>query len=135
MAASLAAGCVYFAVVFAAGFLLGVARVLVVAPAVGEVYATLIELPVILAIAWTVCAVAVRRFQVRQIIADRLVMGSAAFALLMVAEQALGTLMGAREPIIERYAHPAQMLGFAGQILFGLMPLARLAIRRSDGTE
>ena len=129
MTASLAAGCVYFAIVFAAGFLLGFARVLVVAPAVGEVSATLVELPVILAISWVACAFAGHLFHVRRSIADRCVMGIAAFGLLMAAELALAALLGVREPLLERYSHPAHLLGFAGQILFGLMPLGRLVVR------
>jgi subtilisin len=51
------AGAAYFAVVFMAGFMLGVLRVVVLVPRFGETAAVLAELPVILLISWIVCGV------------------------------------------------------------------------------
>lgn len=49
------AGLAYFTLVFAAGFGLGTLRVLALAPILGEGGAVLLELPIILAIAWMAC--------------------------------------------------------------------------------
>lgn len=46
------AGLAYFTLVFAAGFALGTARVLVLLPGVGETTAVLLELPLILTVSW-----------------------------------------------------------------------------------
>ena len=42
----------YFALVFLLGFAFGLLRVLVLAPKYGEVAAVLIEVPIVLALAW-----------------------------------------------------------------------------------
>jgi hypothetical protein len=48
MTRSVRAGGVYFAAVFALGFALGIVRVLITAPAVGESAAVLLEIPILL---------------------------------------------------------------------------------------
>jgi hypothetical protein len=135
MVRALAAGCAYFAAVFAAGVLLGILRRLLLERAIGDVAATLVELPFILVFSWVACAFAIKLCRVRRAIWDRSVMGGAAFALLMSAEQALGSLMGVSEPLLLRLANPAQLLGFVGQILFAAMPLLRLALYGDHATE
>ena len=52
---SLIAGLAYFAIVFALGFVLGLVRVPFLVPRVGETTAVLIELPIILTLAWLTC--------------------------------------------------------------------------------
>ena len=66
--ASLGAGLAYFAVVFAAGFVLGTLRVLVVAPHLGEIAAVVAELPIMLAVSWIICGWLLGRVALR---ADR----------------------------------------------------------------
>ena len=55
-------GIVYVVAVFAAGFVLGVLRTLVLAPLFGALWAVLLELPVILTVAWLVCTRILRRW-------------------------------------------------------------------------
>ena len=74
MSTALRAGFVYFLIVFAIGFVLGTVRVLFVVPRFGATNAVLIELPVMLAVSWIVCAWLVRRFGVARAVAARLVM-------------------------------------------------------------
>lgn len=116
----------YFAIVFAAGFALGTVRTLWLVPAVGEVPATLLELPVMLAASWWACGWVLRRWPVRPG-SPRLAMGMVALALLLGAEAVLGlTLMG--RSVAEQLAAwtaPAALIGLAGQLLLGLMPLFR----------
>ena len=49
-----AAGDAYFALVFAAGFLLGSIRVLIIIPRSGEAVVVGLELPIMLAVSWIV---------------------------------------------------------------------------------
>ena len=73
--AALKAGVAYFAVVFAAGFGLGVIRMLVVIPRVGETVAVLIEAPVMLGISWPVARRLTRWFAVPDAAEARVLMG------------------------------------------------------------
>ncbi|MDZ7629250.1 MAG: hypothetical protein U5J99_12700 [Parvularculaceae bacterium] len=125
------AGGAYFAIVFAAGFALGFIRVGIIAPMTSDLIATLIELPVILAISWLACGFCLKRFGVERRAGARLLMGAAAFALLILAEIALGltllnrTLAGQ----VEAMSAPAALAGLAGQILFAFFPLMALGRR------
>jgi len=124
------AGVTYFAIVFAAGFVLGTVRVLLLVPRVGELPAALLELPVMLGISWFVCAKLIARYQVPPRIPPRLTMGAVAFGLLMLAELALSlTLFGrSLHDFARGYATLEGMFGLAGQVLFGLFPVIRRRI-------
>jgi len=123
-------GTVYVAGVFAAGFVLGVLRTLVLAPLLGELVAVLVELPVILTIAWLVCARILRRWPLAPTAA--LGMGSIAFLLLMAAEAGLSTLLAGRslEEHLALYAQVPHQVGLAGQLVFAVFPW--LQARRSQ---
>lgn len=126
-ARAIRAGIVYFAWVFAAGFVLGTARVLLLAPQLGELLATVLELPFMLAISWFACGKLIARFQVPPRTKLRLTMGAVAFALLMLAEVLLSVTLFNRSmnEFAEDLTTTHGMLGFAGQVLFALMPLIR----------
>ena len=55
MTRTLKAGTAYFLVVFTFAFAMGVLRVLVLVPRMGEVAAVLIEVPLVVAVSWWVC--------------------------------------------------------------------------------
>ncbi len=117
---------VYAAVVFAVGFVLGSVRVLVSAPRLGDLAATLLELPVMLAVSWAACGAALRRFDIAGR-SEAAGMGLCAFALLMAAELILsvfgfGRTLGQH---FSAYATAAGAIGLAGQVAFGIMPLVR----------
>ncbi|MDQ7010342.1 MAG: hypothetical protein Q9M29_00840, partial [Mariprofundaceae bacterium] len=61
---ALQAGIAYFAMVFAAGFMLGIVRVMLLAPNVGETLAVAIELPIMLAVSWISCSMLIDRYSV-----------------------------------------------------------------------
>lgn len=126
---TLKAGAAYFAIVFAAGFVLGTARVLLVIPLIGELPATLLELPLMLAISWLVCGKLITRFQVPQTTPSRALMGAIAFTLLMLAEIIFSLTIFKRpvQDFTDELTSPHGMLGLAGQIAFALMPLIRRA--------
>jgi hypothetical protein len=126
-------GLAYFAVVFAAGFVLGALRVFLLIPWVGEFAAVLIELPVILLVAWVACGRLVEAFDVPSQLAPRLVMGGVAFLTLMGAELGLSVLAFGRTVAdhLAQYHEAHALLGLAGQVVFGLFPATQL--RRDKG--
>lgn len=121
-------GVAYFALMFAIGFVLGTARVLLIAPQVGEWGAAAIELPIMLAISWFVCAWLIRRLAVPARVGARIAMGVVAFALLMVAEVMLGITLFARtlEAQIAAMIVGPGLAGLAGQLAFAAFPLVQL---------
>ena len=117
----------YWAIVFALGFVLGTLRVLWLAPLVGLVPATLIELPVMLGASWWTSGWSVQHFGIEGG-GEALAMGALAFALLMAAECALAVVLAGQTPgqwLTELQAQHA-LLGLAGQVAFALMPWLRV---------
>jgi hypothetical protein len=124
---SIKAGAIYFALVFGIGFVLGTARVLVLAPRLGELTATLLELPLILAAAWIICGRLIRRFAVPSDVVARLGMGAFAFLLLMIAELGLSIALGqSLEEYLLAFRSPQAVVGLAGQLLYAAFPLIQL---------
>lgn len=123
----LGAGALYFALVFAVGFVLGALRVLVLAPALGQWGALLLELPVLLAASWLVAGRVILWCGLPAGWAPRLGMGAVAFALLMGAEFALGQLLFGRDLAahLAHYRAPTTQLGLAAQLAFAAFPLLR----------
>jgi hypothetical protein len=120
---ALTLGLRYFAGVFAAGFLLGTIRTLWLAPALGEVPAVAVELPIMLGISWWWC----RRLLTRRALAmaARAVMGGTAFLWLMLAELGLSLAFGrTAEQYLAGLLAPAGLLGLAGQVGFAALPMA-----------
>ncbi|MDX2144327.1 MAG: hypothetical protein SFV19_13310 [Rhodospirillaceae bacterium] len=121
------AGSLYFAAVFALGFVLGTLRVLAIIPVLGETGAVVLELPIMLAASWAICGWLVKRHHVPAVTKDRLVMGGLAFALLMLAELGVSVLAfgrGVAEHFATYRALSAQ-LGLAAQVMFAAFPLIR----------
>lgn len=128
MTSAFKAGFGYFAAVFAAGFLLGVARTLLIAPRTGDLAAVALELPLILTVSWVACGWAIRRHEVARESAARLVMGLTSFVLLMAAELAVSTLIAGRslDQHLALYSTAPVLLGLCGQLVFAALPLIRL---------
>jgi len=123
--AALEAGLVYFATVFAVGFLLGTVRTLLVLPRVGPVWAVALELPLMLAASWLLCGWTLRRFGVPAG-APRVLMGTVALGLLLLAELTLAVALGeGLRAFFSGLVTPAGALGLAGQLAFGLFPALR----------
>lgn len=117
----------YLLAVFAAGFVLGTLRVVWLAPALGEIAAVVLEVPVMLGIAWLAAGWCIRRFTVPAKWPARLAMGGGAFALLMIVEIATSLLLG-RSPtaLLRHYMTVEGAIGLAAQMVFGLIPVLRL---------
>ena len=131
MRGPLVAALAYWAVIFLAGFILGTFRVLALAPLAGETLAVVLEIPLMLAVSWIASRRVCRRFAVPIRIGPRLLMGGAAFALLIIAEVALSVFVFGRTPgaWAGSLATPAGLIGLAAQIGFGIIPTLQAAIR------
>jgi len=123
-ATTLKAAAAYFTLVFAVGFVLGALRVTVLVPALGDLVAVMMELPLMLTASWFICRRVVRHFNVPAAAGPRLAMGGAAFALLMTVEFTMSVTAFGRTPgaFFTGLATPAGLLGLAGQVVFGLWP-------------
>jgi hypothetical protein len=113
----------YWGIVFALGFVLGAVRVTWLAPLVGLLAATAIELPLILGGSWLAAGWLIGRFGIARL-TDALAMGALAFALLMAAECALAGALAGQTPVqwLADFRQPHALLGLAGQVVFALMP-------------
>ncbi len=125
MTRALRLGLIYFAVIFAVGFGLGTIRTLMLIPVLGELGAVLVELPVILVIAWAVCGRLLRDRHLTT--AEAATMGASAFMLLMLGEAGLSLWLAGRTMAehLALYAEPAHVIGLAGQLAFAAFPLLR----------
>jgi hypothetical protein len=93
MKETLKAGAVYFALVFAAGFVLGTIRTLWVVPRLGVRTAELAEAPIMFGISILAARCVVRHLRVSPLRSRRLAMGCVALGLMLVAEFTLGLWM------------------------------------------
>lgn len=123
MAAALIIGLRYYAIVFSIAFLLGVARTLVIAPTFGVTVAVLLEVPLLVVVSW----LAAQRLLKGSLLAlcQRATMGALAFVLTMASEVILAQLLRG-QGIVDwagDVVRPLGLVGLAGQIVFGLMPL------------
>ena len=128
----LAAAATYFALVFAAGFLLGVVRTLWVAPAVGAVVAVLIEAPVMLGVSWVAWRAVNRRAALPAHLRTRAAVGGLAFAMLMIAEAGLsvGLFHRSLSDYAAGMASVAGLIGLAAQGVFAVVPVVEGGVGR-----
>jgi hypothetical protein len=130
------AGGIYFAMVFALGFLFGTVRTLFVedAPSTGRLLGVLIELPLMLVASWFLCGYVVRRWRVAPSVASRAVMGGVAFSLLLLAEFLVGALLFGRTAAqhLALYREASYALGLAAQVGFAVMPVIQLRRKAPD---
>jgi hypothetical protein len=89
------AGIHYFFIIFAVGFVFGVLRTLALEafPSVTRLGAVLVEIPIILVIAWMVCGTLVKRFKIAENNTASIVMGISALTLLLFAEAGLSAAL------------------------------------------
>jgi hypothetical protein len=125
---ALRAGLVYFLLVFGAGFVLGVARTLLVVPRIGAPMAELLETPLMLVAIWFAANWLVRRTAP----GAALPAGLLAFTLTLAADTAVGVFLR-RMTLAEVFFHrePLNALAYYGSLLvFGFLPAILAAKHR-----
>ncbi len=128
MVSPLKPGALYFALVFGAGFALGVLRVLWLVPLVGERWAELMEMPVMLVVIALAARWIVRRF-VPASAAQRLAIGVFALALLLSAEFTL--VLGLRGLTLgEYFATRDPVSGTVYYVMLGVFAVMPLLVAR-----
>ncbi len=120
------AAVLYFAIVFGAGFVLGVPRVLWVVPKLGTRAAELIESPIMLTVVFFAAGWVVRRLALPPTVAARLGPGFMALGLLLAAEFTV-VLKIQRLTLAQYFAGRDPVSGTVYVLMllaFALMPLA-----------
>lgn len=125
----------YFTMVLGTGFALGVIRVPLLVPRLGERYAELLEMPFMFVVIVLAARHVVRRFKLAPDLAVRLQLGFAALALAVAAELLLATVLQSQS-LVQYIASRDPVSGSVYLLLllvFALMPaiLARVGVRRS----
>ena len=130
---ALTAATVYFLALFALGFVLGTIRVLFVAPQIGVLGATLVEVPLMLGASFFLCRWVVGRWRVPPDLAARWGMALWFLVLLVLFETLVGAALFGRTlaGIWAGLATPAGLIGLSAQLVAALLPL--LIGRREPG--
>ncbi len=122
------AAAIYFALVFAAGLLLGPARVIWIEPWLGNAIAVLLEAPFLIAAMWFASRAAPKWAGASGGWPSFLAIGVAALLMQQIADLAVG--FGLRgmtfSDQLAHFATPAGMIYAATLIFFALMPLIRM---------
>lgn len=125
-------GLIYAGVMFAFAFATGALRTLALSQAWGltPVVAVLIELPLVLVVAWIACRAVLRRMPVPARAGLRLTMGIVALVTILVLEFALAAMMNGSSftDFLASYGKPDVVLGLIGQLAFAAFPLARMNV-------
>lgn len=113
----------YFALVFAAGMVLGTVRTLWIEPRLGPLVAVALELPVMLGLSVLACRGMLRGRAVG--LAAAAAMGAVALVLLLLAEAAVSISLGGLTLAghLALYRQPGPLLGLAGQLVFAALPM------------
>lgn len=122
---ALKAGVFYFALVFGAGFALGLVRILLAVPRLGARSAELMETPIMLVVIIVSARYIVRRLAMPPTPSSRLGMGCVALSLLLIAELTLVLLLQGMS-VCEYLANRDPVSGtvyYAMLVIFAAMPL------------
>jgi len=124
-------GLLYFALVLGAGFLLGMIRVPILVPRIGERWAELAEMPIMAAVIFLSAGYILKRYPEVRSHGQALIIGLFALALsvctemglaLALQEQTLGEFIASRDKV-------SGSVYLALLLVFALMPWIRLRMR------
>lgn len=117
-------GSIYFLIILAMGFVLGVARNLILLRYFEPFAAVFLELLLILPFAWIVCGRLLAHRPLSP--AGAAVMGAVALALLLTGEALLSLAIGhTLASHFALYAKPDHLLGLAGMVACAFIPVLR----------
>ncbi|HWD50362.1 MAG TPA: hypothetical protein VG309_10560 [Rhizomicrobium sp.] len=126
------AGIIYALVVFAAGIVVTLIRLGFLQPEIGPTFASIMELPVILALSWFVSQEVINFQRLGGDVIARIAMGVVGFILLILCEFLLANVLFQKSPgmyVASLLVWPG-VLGFIGEIVFAVIPILQHAARR-----
>jgi hypothetical protein len=134
MGRALTAATAYFLILFTLGFALGIVRVLLLIPRIGEFAATLAEVPVMLSAAYFICGSTIRRWQVARAPSLRWAMVGWFLILLFLFEALLGAMLFGQtvDEMGAALATPAGILGLTAQVIAALLPMIVGRVSQSE---
>lgn len=130
----LQAAALYFLVVFGAGFVLGIGRILVMVPLLGERTAELLEMPLMLGVIVATAAWLVRRRLEDGRLSSALAVGFIALGMVLMADLAVGIgLRGlsATEVFLDRDPVSGAVY-YAALLCFAVMPTIITHVQQSE---
>ena len=118
------AGFAYTLGVFVFAFAVGTIRVTLVAPRLGTLLAVIIAAPIVLAVSWRVSLWCTQGFNVSRDARARILMGAAAFAILMLLELGFSVLVFGEtvSHYLGKYTSTTGVIGLAMQVCFAMLP-------------
>ncbi|MCO6186787.1 hypothetical protein [Rhizobium sp. L1K21] len=124
----------YVLIVFAIGCMFAAIRIFLLEPAIGPLWAVVVEVPVMVVLSYLACGPLVRRWW--PLDGEKgIEIGIAAFILLQLLESGLTGLVGP-EPYLDNILiywgdlSAPRLVGLVGQLLFAAMPFVRI-LRKS----
>lgn len=129
MPPTIRAGLMYFAMVLSTGFVLGMFRVPILVPRIGERWAELAEMPIMAAVIFFAAGYILRRFPDIRHPGQSLLAGVLALALTVAAELGLATMLQ-DQSVAQFIASRDKVSGSVYVVLllvFAVMPRLRLA--------
>ena len=133
MSKTIRAALVYFAIVLGTGFVLGVFRVSIIVPRIGERWAELAEMPIMAAVIFVAAGYILRRFPEIALPGRSLVAGFLALAFSVSAELGLAVILQDKT-LAEFISSRDKISGsvyIALLLVFAIMPRLRLASHES----
>jgi hypothetical protein len=129
------AGFAYTLGVFVFAFAVGTIRVTLVAPRLGTPLAVIIEAPIVLAVSWRVSLWCTRRFNVSRDARARILMGAAAFAVLMLLELGFSVLVFGEtvSHYIAKFTSTPGVIGLLMQGCFATLPWIQSHLHSGTG--
>ena len=128
MSRTIRAALVYFAIVLGTGFVLGVFRVPILVPRIGERWAELAEMPIMAAVIFFAAGYILRRFPEIALPGQSLVAGFLALAFSVTAE--LGLAVALQDKILAEFISSRDKVSgsvyIALLLVFAIMPRLRL---------
>lgn len=132
MGATFAAGFVYFLILLVTRFAGNILRAYLLAPMIGHVMTAMLEMPVVLVIAWVSSRVLIRVFRMRRSLPHAAAMGVITFALLQGGEALLAMLFGdSPRLVLASYGYAPAWFGLAGALILAFFPAIQVALARS----
>lgn len=120
----------YFALVYAAGFVLGIIRTFAVTPHLGERWAELLEMPIMLVVIVLASRFTIHHFSCGATLMNRVLIGAIALALLLAAE-VTGIWLLRGQSVSESIAERDPVSGIAFLVMMLVYALAPLFMRES----